>query len=156
MCIRDRTESGSSDAPASLGPVVGYCDPRAKRIQVVVTYSDGTRRGVDLQLTPTPDGSGAFYVSAHLAPVALAEGVQALSPVTVRRKTEYSGGLAVALTGNELVPVATAVVSSGQIKAITESTRYGNSLDMGRRHIAVFTTGGIHVAGCLLYTSRCV
>lgn len=145
--ILSLTESGSSDAPASLGPVVGYCDPRAKRIQVVVTYSDGTRRGVDLQLTPTPDGSGAFYVSAHLAPVALAEGVQALSPVTVRRKTEYSGGLAVALTGNELVPVATAVVSSGQIKAIAESTRYGNSLDMGRRHIAVFTTGGIHVAG---------
>jgi len=141
------TESGSSDAPTSLGPVAGYRDPRAKRFQVTVTYSDGARRGVDLPLTPAADGSGAYYVEARLAPVPLAEGAQALSPVTARRKAECRGGLAVALCENPLAPVATAVISSGQIKAIAESTRYGNSLDMGRRHIAVFTTGGIHVAG---------
>lgn len=141
------SESGDSGAPASLGPVVGYRDPQAKRLQVTVTRSDGIRLGVDLPLTPTADGSCACYVSPGLVPVELTEGVQAISPVTMRGDVAYCGGIAVARLDNPLIPVAVGEVSTGRVAAIAESPRYGNSLDMGRRHIAVFTTGGIHVAG---------
>lgn len=140
-------ESGDSGAPASLGPVVGYRDPQAKRLQVTVTRSDGTRLGVDLPLTPTADGSGACYVSPGLVPVELAEGVPAISPVTMRGDVSYSGGIAVARLDSPFLPVAVGEVSTGRVTAIAEPPCYGNSLDMGRRHIAVFTTGGIHLAG---------
>lgn len=139
-------ESGSSDAPISLGPVIGYPHPRATRLQVAVTYGDGTTRGIDVTLTPTADGRSSCYVSPLLVSVPLAEGAAALSPVVVRAGLSYPGAVAAAVSGNQFQAMAVTELSSGRIRAISELPRYGNSLDMGRRHVVLFTTGGIHAA----------
>lgn len=140
------SESGASGCPLSLSPVACYPHPRAVRLQVVVTGSDGVTRGADLPLAPTPDGSGACYLSAGLAPVELKEGASALSPVVSRLEESRHSAVAVAAADAPFEPLAVAELSTCRVTALAPLPRYGNSLDMGRRHLTVLTDGGIHLA----------
>lgn len=140
------SESGASGCPLSLSPVAFYPHPRAVRLRVSVTGSDGVTRGADLQLVPTPGGRGACYISPGLAPVELSAGAAALSPVVVRQERSYSSAVAVASADSPLEPLTASGVASCRVTALASLPRYGNSLDMGRRHLAVFTDGGIYVA----------
>lgn len=140
------SESGASGCPLSLSPVACYPHPRAVRLQVVVTGSDGVTRGADIPLAPTPGGSGACYISAGLAPVELKEGAAALSPVVSRQGESRPSAVVVASVDAPFEPLAVAELSSCRVTALAPLPRYGNSLDMGRRHLAVLTDGGIHLA----------
>lgn len=140
------SESGASDCPVALSPVVAYPHSCARRIQITVAGSDGSLRGIDLRLTPAPGNCGACYVASGLKSLPLEDVDAPLSPVVSRVSRSFPSALVVAAADNPLLPAIVKQLSSGRVTAIARSPRYANSLDIGRRHICVFTDEGSYIA----------
>lgn len=126
--------------PARLSALIVYPDARAVSIRVAVG-----RKAVTLPLTPTPDGTMAYHLSADLRPVEFdTELPVAVVPAANPPRLRHRGAVLVATASQPFTPLASASLSGGSVSAVSCAARSNSSWDFGRRHFYLFGSEGIH------------
>lgn len=139
------SQSGTGGCPVALSPLIVYPHPAAVRMEIGVAGSDGSRRGVTLDLTPTPGGCAACHVEPGLEPVALVDIGTLPTPLVRRTELRHPGALLVAEAGAPRLPTGALEALEGTVTAVAQAGPATSSLDFGRRHLHVFTTSGIYL-----------
>ncbi len=143
--ILTTTESGTSHAPMSLNPYVGYIHPRASRLEIMITETGGTSRYLSLPLSPHPVLHYSYYHNPSWMPVPIPVSDTLLSPVNRRSPSGRKHGMvAVAPVTDPFNIISSLIVTTGSVAAVTAARRSSSAWDFARRHLYVFSSTGIY------------
>lgn len=137
--------SGSVAAPSLLSPLISYPSADAVEITIIVSSPDGLVMRRSLPLTPSPDGTFAYYLHPSLAPFAIEDEVETyVIPAEKLKTVPHHNHIAITNIRSPLSPTVTAAVTQGVIRALTPAVRSSSSWDFARSHYYAFTSAGIY------------
>lgn len=137
--------SGSGGAPDMLSPFISYPAGDAVKMTIILSRPDGKVVKCVLPLTPSPDGTFAYYLHHTLTPFAIKdELVSFVMPAEKRKSLSRQNAVAVADIRSPLAVTVEATVSQGVIHALTPAVRSSSSWDFARSHLYAFSSGGIY------------
>ncbi len=136
--------SGSGYAPLQLGPLIAYPHPAAVKMEVGVSYGDGTHRYIAVPLSPSPCRRMACRLSDNCSPVALELCEEPLAPVLSGHPPRLAGTILAASPSSPVVIDSAAEITCGRITAVTPAAKSSSAWDFARRHLYVFSVDGIH------------
>lgn len=151
LCHDDATEevvtamhSGSGHAPLQLGPLTAYPHPAAVKMELCVSYGDGTHRSAVIELSPSPCRRMACHMSADGAPVELEPCAEPLAPISSGGPQRLAGMVLAAAPSSPAVIDSAAHITCGRITAITPAAKSSSAWDFARRHLYVFSVDGVY------------
>lgn len=141
-----RTSSGSRDAPDTFGPVLSYPSPDAVSMSLCVSVAGQSLRKATFPLVRDPSAMRAVYVSPTMRPFSLpaADGNYDI-PQATASPVPFHDTLLLCSSSAPLLPLASARVVEGDVKALAEAPFGQSSWDFGRVRYYVFTSRGIYL-----------
>ncbi len=141
-----RGSSGSSNAPATLGPLLSYPSADAVSITISLSVSGQTLRKATFPLIRDPSARHSVHVNPTMRAFELpAAGGNFEIPAADSRVLDYHDHLVLCSADAPLLPVASAKVASGSVNALAEAAFGQSSWDFGRVRYYVFTSRGIYL-----------
>ena len=136
--------SGSGNAPLRLSPLTAYPHPAAIRMELGVSYADGTHRHIDIPLSPSPCRRMACHLSDNCAHMDLEPCEEPLAPLSAGHPPRLAGTVLAASPSSPVDIDSTAEITCGRITAVTPAAKSSSAWDFARRHLYVFSVNGIY------------
>lgn len=137
--------SGTGRRPTSVGPLIGYPSPEARRIDIWVRKSTSVYKA-SVSLHPDSLRCGSWHLESGLNPIPLEATAEPMPDAGTATSPgpRHQGFLASAPAIAPLSVAGCQMCSDAAITAIVAASRSLSSWDFSRSHLHVFTPAGIY------------
>ena len=138
-----RVSEFSSDGylPSAYSPLIVYPDRRAREIEIRCAVHDGKARGITCPLTPTPDGSMAFYLATGMDEIEAVKFDEKLSVPAADEPVEEFSGVVAVTSADDPSRLLVAADFGSPVKALLPAGS-GSSLEFGRTTLYLCSDAG--------------